>query len=181
MDTITRRTSNRFVVSQEHFMKKVLPNFTKVTYPEGKHHFDFIIGKAKSHKNEGVIYGEVTYSIVYHSMYEDVEDVLQIWQVEEFGNAKNHPEIIISKPLTIRFLDDNSNTQAEIINPPANYHIPRVGEHFDIHRDGGTQIVISVHHSLHENEILVFFDWYGLYDNNTVERNNVEEDRKPKN
>jgi|CXWL01.1.fsa_nt_gi hypothetical protein len=88
-------------------------------------------------------------------------------------------KIKIKKPLTICFVDAGSTTIAEIVNPPANFVIPRIGEHFEFSEDGRTNVVTSVYHDYFDNEITIFYDFFMCYENKQIKHTNFDDTKVP--
>lgn len=80
---------------------------------------------------------------------------------------------IDKKRFKIRFINEKDDTMAEIVNPPCNFIIPRIGEHFEIQRDGRTNVVTSVYHDWAENEIIIWYDFHACYENKTIEEKDM--------
>lgn len=90
--------------------------------------------------------------------------------------------IKIDKPITIRFVNENSETTAEIFNPHPSFVIPRIGENFDLAtEDGRTNVVTDIHHDFFIPEVIIFYDFFGCFENNQIIWNSrTEKHRIPK-
>lgn len=90
--------------------------------------------------------------------------------------------IKIDKPITIRFVNENSETTAEIVNPHPSFVIPRIGENFDLaSANSRTNVVTDIHHDFFIPEVIIFYDFFDCFENNQIILNpRTEKHRIPK-
>lgn len=82
--------------------------------------------------------------------------------------------------LKICFINEHDDRTAEIINPPANFIVPRIGEHFELTSDGRTNIVTDVYHDILAGEVLIWYNFFHLYENKILEEKDIDDRMIPK-
>jgi hypothetical protein len=87
-------------------------------------------------------------------------------------------KIKIIKPFKIRFVNENDDTTAEIVNPPANFVVPRVGELFELSKTTRANIVTSVYHNFPESEVIIWYDFHLCYENKQIEKKDIDEGKR---